>query len=237
MKERLNKALERVDELTLRERAVILGAMLTVLFLAWYAYLLEPLQAREKALLSELETKRVQLQTLNEQFLLMADQQRHDPNAVGRAKLQAMRDEEERLTGELRTATANLVAPEFMPDVLRSMLSSAHGLSFVKLTGLGSERLLQKPDAPEPGGTAEAQTPAAISGPTLPGELEAAYKHGMQMDFTGDFFATLDFLRRVESLQWSFFWDSVSFDVDEYPQATASIRVFTLSLDRDWIGT
>jgi MSHA biogenesis protein MshJ len=86
---------------------------------------------------------------------------------------------------------------------------------------------------------AAAKAPAkpAPAAPRAAGALDAAYRHGMQMEFSGDFFATLEFLRRLEALEWKFFWESVRFDVTEYPQAIATVRVFTLSLDRNWIGT
>jgi len=237
MLERLQKAIERIDELTLRERAIVLGAMLTLLFLGWYAYLIEPLKVTEKSLVSELERKRDQLQTLNEQFTLLADQQGKDPNAAARERLKQLRQEEQQLSAELHGATANLVAPELMPEVLRSMLKSADGLTLIGMRGLGSTPLLKAPDEKTKKAGVQAAPGAEPAAPRAPGVLDAAYKHGVQMEFSGDFFATLDFLRRLEALEWKFFWESVTFDVKEYPQATATVRVFTLSLDRNWIGT
>jgi MSHA biogenesis protein MshJ len=239
MLERLKKIIERIDELTLRERGVILAAMLTLLFLGWYAYLVEPLKLTERTLLSELDRKRTQLQTLNEQFTLLVEQQQKDPRATARKRLQQLREEQKQLTAELRSATANLVAPELMPEVLRSMLKSADGLSLVSLKGTGSTPLIQPAAGVAP---AKGAKPAAAAKRTPPapkpaGPLDAAYRHGVQMEFTGDFYATLAFLQRLEALEWKFFWESVSFDVGEYPQAKATLRVFTLSLDKNWIGT
>ena len=141
--ERLKKYVARIDELTLRERAIVLAAMLTLLFLGWYAYLIEPLKLTEKTLIAELDKKHVQLQTLNDQFTLMADRQKQDPNALARERLQQLREEQKQMTEELRGATANLVAPELMPEVLRSMLKSADGLTLIGMRGLGSTPLLQ----------------------------------------------------------------------------------------------
>jgi MSHA biogenesis protein MshJ len=239
MLERLKKLIERIDELTLRERAVILAALLTLLFLGWYAYLIEPLKVTEKSLVSELERKRGQLQALNDQVTLMAEQQKKDPGAQARERLKQLREEEKLLSEELRGATANLVAPELMPEVLRSMLKSADGLTLISLRGLGSTPLLKASEATPPEKTAGSKSaePAPQAAAQPPGVLDGAYKHGVQMEFTGDFFATLGFLRRLEALEWKFFWEAVTFDVNAYPQATATIRVFTLSLDQHWIGT
>lgn len=236
--ERLKKQIARIDELSLRERAVILAAMLTLLFLGWYAYLIEPLKLTEKTLVSELDKKRGQLQTLNDQFTLMSDKQKQDPNAIARERLQKLREEQKQLTEELRGATANLVAPELMPEVLRSMLKSAEGLTLISMRGLGSTPLFQAPADAKPAKPGAPAAPAeAEDAPKSPGVLDSAYKHGVQMEFSGDFFATLEYLKRLEALEWKFFWDSVTFDVQDYPQAMTTVRVFTLSLDKHWIGT
>lgn len=236
--ERLKKYIARIDELTLRERAIVLAAMLTLLFLGWYAYLIEPLKLTEKTLVAELDKKRVQLQTLNDQFTLMADKQKQDPNALARERLRLLREEEKQLTEELRGATANLVAPELMPEVLRSMLKSAEGLSLIGMRGLGSTPLFQPVADAKPAKPDGKAVPAPTEDvPKSPGAMSAAYKHGVQMEFSGDFFATLDFMRKLEALEWKFFWDNVTFVVTEYPQGVAQISVFTLSLDRNWIGT
>ena len=242
MLERLKKIIERIDALTLRERAVILGALLTLMFLGWYAYLIEPLRLTEKSLVAELERKRDQLQTLNEQFSLMSEKQSRDPGADAHERLAQLREEEKQLSTELRGATANLVAPELMPEVLRSMLKSADGLTLVSMRGLGSTPLLkpaaeEKPPAGAKQPAAKQEPAAAPVAAATPGMLDNAYRHGVQMEFSGDFFATLEFLRRLEGLEWKFFWESVNFDVQDYPRAVATVRVFTLSLDKNWIGT
>lgn len=229
MRERIKNFIARVDELTLRERASVFAALVTVLFLGWYTYLVEPLQKQEAALQSELETRRGQLQTLSEQFVLSLQMQSADPNAANRDRLSQLRAEEKRIQEELRTATANLVAPEALPELLRQVLRSADGLTLASMSGLGSTPLVK----PAGDGTL---SPAHIAagGDDV---LEGAYRHGMQLQFSADFFTTLAYLRQLESLQWRFLWDSITYTVSEYPEATTSIRLYTLSLSPDWIGT
>lgn len=242
MLERLKKMVERIDGLTLRERAVILAALLALMFLGWYAYLIEPLRLEEKSLVSELDRKRGELKMLNEQFTLLSDKHKRDPGLEARERLTKLRNEQKQLTAELRGATENLVAPEMMPEVLRSMLKSADGLKLVGMRGLGSTPLLKRPDQDKPaqGAKPSPAKPAPSAEPAAavePGVLDNAYRHGVQVVFAGDFQSTLEFMRRLEGLEWKFFWESVTFDVQQYPQAVATVRVFTLSLDKNWIGT
>lgn len=225
----LKRYLDHIDELTLRERAVVFGGLITLLFLGWYAWLMEPLMKEEKVLAAELETRRQQFAELNAQFARMAEKRRLDPKAALRKRVSELRGETQHLQEELHGATQNLIPPELMPDVLRAVLKSSSGLRLVRVTGLGSRPLVD-PSADGAGGS---------SAPRKEGEdvLDGAYRHGLRIEFQGDWFSTLEYLRRLEGLEWGFFWDSLRFRVGEYPQATTSITVYTLSLSRDWIGT
>ena len=40
----------------------------------------------------------------------------------------------------------------------------------------------------------------------------------------------------LEALPWRFFWDSVSYEVEDYPRSLVRLRLHTLSLSEDWIG-
>jgi MSHA biogenesis protein MshJ len=232
--ESLNRFLGRIDELTLRERAIVFGGLITLLFVGWYVWLMEPLMKEEKVLTAELEARRQQFAELNEQFTKLAENRRLDPNAARRTRLAALREEEKSLSEQLQGATADLVTPELMPDLLRAVLKSSSGLHLVRLTGLGSQPLVE----PLAEGARQGGTPKNEGGkPAGEDVLEGAYRHGLRIEFQGDYFSTLDYLHRLEGLEWQFFWDNLHFSVSEYPRATTSIEVFTLSLSRDWIGT
>ena len=62
------------------------------------------------------------------------------------------------------------------------------------------------------------------------------HKHGVRLKLQGSFFSVLDFLRKLEQLEWKFFWDAVEFRVVDYPDATVEITVYTISMEPTWIG-
>ena len=238
IKERVNQLIARVDDLTLRERAIVFGALMTVLFLGWYAWLIEPLSKEQNSLVSELENKHKQFQTLSDQFVQMTQRQGQGPDEANRKRLAELHAEETRIKEELGSATSHLVKSEAMPDVLRQVLDRSEGLSLVKLSGLGSEPLVPAAPAAKDQATTEKSAEPPAEGPKAAvAELTSAYKHGMEIQFTGDFFSTMNYMRKLEQLEWGFFWDGVDFAVSDYPKSTTSIRVFTLSLNPNWIGT
>jgi MSHA biogenesis protein MshJ len=40
----------------------------------------------------------------------------------------------------------------------------------------------------------------------------------------------------LEGLPWRIFWDSVSYEVLDYPKSIVRLKLHTLSLSEDWIG-
>lgn len=219
--------LARIDELSLRERAIVFGAILIVLFLGWYTWLMEPLMKEEKRLLSDLDGKRGQLSTLNAQFEQMTSAMAADPETAMRKKIDQLNRQIAGLEQGLKAATANLVSPESMPAILRKVLDRSRGLTLLKLTGLGGTPLLV-----ETTGGDRRKKPAATAGN---GDLGAAYRHGMQIEFQGNFFQTLDYMRALEDLKQGFFWDEVKFEVHDYPDSVTTLTLYTLSLNPDWI--
>ena len=72
--------------------------------------------------------------------------------------------------------------------------------------------------------------------PASDDELPEIYRHGLEIEFVGDFSGTVGYLRAIEALPWRLYWDSVSYTVQEHPRALVKIKLYTLSLDKGWIG-
>lgn len=214
---------QKIDSLTVRERAMILLAILAVIFFLWDTFLMSPLDIRQKRLQAELDAKRAELNALNIEFGQLAMKQNQDPNAAMRVELETLREELAQLDENIQATAENLVEPARMPELLRSVINKTQGLRLTNLQGLGVTPLLEAGDGKQKAGETES------------GELAMAYKHGMQIRFRGDYLQTLEYLRQLEALQWGFVWDSIELEIKDYPQSQAGIRLYTLSLVKDWI--
>ncbi|MCC7412167.1 MAG: hypothetical protein IT495_11135 [Gammaproteobacteria bacterium] len=228
---RWRAALARIDALTLKERALVLGACVLVVFALWQYLLMDPQALVQADLRSALERRRADIATLQEQAEAIVRRSQLDPDAPNRALRDRYRQRIEALDADIAASAANLIAPERVAEVLETVLRRSGGLAVLAVEGLGSEPLLETPAA---SGSAK---PAAGGAPGRPaGGLAGAYKHGVRITFSGNFADTLAYLRDLEALPWSFFWEGIEFRVEDYPRAVASIVVYTLSLDRRWIG-
>lgn len=231
----LNNLAERIDNLQLRERGLLMFALIVVLYFVWDMFLMQPLDARQKKVQSSIQFKDAEIAGLNARIQDMLRQNNTDPNEQNRKRLAELKQELALLDEALKQTTAQLVPPQQMARLLELVLRETKGLQLKQVQSLGTEPLVNTQAEEETGDQSEqdVQTASATTGQ---GAVNAAYRHGLQIEFEGNFFSTLEYLRKLEQLEWKFFWDSIDFKVDEYPGAHTAITVYTISLNRNWIG-
>ncbi len=229
--EGLRNLAARVDGLSVRERALIMATVLVVLYLLWDTALMHPLDMRQFKLSDQLATTRVEIDTLNREAAVIIARQGEDPDADNRAQLDVRHQELAELKLALQEAARRLVPAEEMANLLETVLRRSRGVQFLRLEGLGANSILE--DLPTVSG---AETAPGAGGTASRPAVQAAFKHGLLIEFEGGYLEALSVLRELEDLPWVFFWDSVKLGVEEYPTARLAITVFTLSWNRAWIG-
>lgn len=71
---------------------------------------------------------------------------------------------------------------------------------------------------------------------TLPvKQQQLLYQHGLELHFSGSYADTLAYLTALEAMPWNFVWDSIHYQVKDYPIAEITLRVHTLSLEKSWL--
>lgn len=219
--------LARIDALSLKERALLLGALVLLIVFACNEMLMQPLALREKTAGEDMAQRREAIAAVRQQAADVEARGKLDPDAETRARVEQVSKQIEETRQAIVANRPQLVPPGQMVEVLKTVLSRSANLTFVALNGLGVKPLhAGAVGSPVPASDAgEAQ--AAISG---------AYLHGMQLRFDGAYLDVLAYLRELEGLPWKFLWESVAYEVGEYPRGQASVVVYTLSLEPDWIG-
>ena len=218
---------EKIDNLTLRERGIVFLGILFVLYSVWDTFLIQPLVVEQKKIKTELKQKQTAQLALNTRIQKLVLAKDDDPNAANREKLAQLKSKLKEVESQMQASTAQLIPPENMAKILETVLHNTKGLELVEVKGLGATALV-KTEPKE--GQKDKTEQASGDG------LENAYKHGLKIVFEGDYMSTLDYIRKLEELEWNFFWDSFEFNVREYPESLAAITIFTLSMDQNWIG-
>jgi MSHA biogenesis protein MshJ len=233
--QQLKNIAEKINNLSLRERGAVFIGVIAVIFWSWDTFLMTPLELEQKNALANINKKNAERMVLVTQVQNSMGQEQVDPDAENLEKLKLLRSRLINVQAELESSTDNLVSPKDMPKILETVLHKTGGLTLINLRSLGVTPLVAKTETDSE--ETNAKESVEKNGSKLNAEnIDNAYKHGLRIEFKGDYLTTLDYLKQLEELEWGFFWDGFDLNVVEYPDANASIEIFTLSLQEEWIG-
>jgi MSHA biogenesis protein MshJ len=218
----LRDLMDRYDQLSLRERVIVLVAALLLIALIWDGLFMAPLDRAHKSSAQQIGALRAEISGLDQSIEALVAQGAADPKASGRTTADDLRAEIKELDGKLAGVTSGLIAPKEMARVLEQVLARASRLNLRALRTLPPEGVIA-PGAP----------------PVQPGAPAGAaqiYKHGVELELTGSYLDTLYFLQALVALPWRFFWERIEYSVDQHPRGKVKLRLYTLGLDEGWIG-
>jgi MSHA biogenesis protein MshJ len=205
----------RVNDLSLRERALVFAAALGLLALVWDQLLMQPLGRREQAAQSVLDSLAQAANPEATQGTAALDV------AAARLNDAVQREQTVRLrlnsvNAELGAASAQLLPPERVVQVVRDVLAEQRGLELVSLRNLPPIPLVPPDDAS-----------TAPAGPFL---------HPVEIVVAGEYLNELAYLKALERLPWRFYWRGLDLKVDKYPRNVVRLEIATLGTEAEWLG-
>jgi len=209
----LGMALERFDQLSLRERAIVSIAILAVLFVLWDSLLMAPLKSKQSTLSQDLTQVEGVIKANADVISTGAGS---DSDREARARLQQLQTQLSVAGDELASIGAGLIPPERMVHVIRDMLSRRQSLRLVSLRSEPVRSLV--PPAP----------PDGVESPP--------YVHPVELVIEGTYADVLAYVQALESLPWSFYWKTLELTTLEYPDNRVRIELMTLSMEKAWLG-
>jgi MSHA biogenesis protein MshJ len=224
MKQYWERARNKIDDMSLRERAMIFIAAAFVLISLVDVVLLEPLLAKQKSLSTQVVQRQEKMKELQAQIqnLLRAKQDdEHSPLRVRLTQLKQQLQEQDRY---LQSRGDRLIAPDKMADLLRKVLDNNAGLQLVELKTLPVSPLIEKP------ATAGDQTPDVQTD-----TQKQIYKHGVRITVRGSYLDLLSYAAALEKLPEQMFWGEAKLSVEKYPDSLFTLTLYTLSLDKTWL--
>jgi MSHA biogenesis protein MshJ len=218
MYDKVRPLVERLDGFSLRERALVFGAGVALIYVAWQSLLMDPLTVRAKVAEQHLADARRQM-TMSEQIGAAVAQ---DPAVEAALRNGALAARLAALDSNLNSVAHGYVAPERMIELLRSLLSEQRGLTLVSLSNLPVESLSLP--------SASKQTAAIAPDDRGP------FLHPVEMVVEGDYGSVVLYLRALEALPWRIHWQRVELTAGDYPVNRVRIVIGALSLSRYWIS-
>lgn len=212
MPQNLERQLQRFNALSVREKLMTCGTVVVVVWAIWDNMLYQSLSRQAASLKTEIATLENNLATQR----LVADQLKHlDRSNPGEERLNQLQAAVDRLKQQLNVGEKKFVSAQMMATALRDMLQQHGNLKLVKLETLPTTPFANDNDEKQPAWV---------------------YRHTLALTLQGDFFSTLNYLQALEALPWRVHWDSIDYQVLQYPDAETRIQVYTLSFEKDWLG-
>ncbi|MBS0396452.1 MAG: hypothetical protein JSR54_17675, partial [Proteobacteria bacterium] len=166
---------ERLDRLSLRERALVFGAGVALIYVAWQALLMDPIARRARGAEQRLVEIRRRGQLADEAGLAASQ----DPAIAAAARNRALDGRLHALDAELAEAARGYVAPERMAELLRELIAGQQGLRLVSLRNLPPVSLSH------PGAASAAD--ATVAGAAAAPADRGPFLHPVELVVEGDY--------------------------------------------------
>ena len=220
LRARLGLLLERINHLSLRERAMVFGAGVALLGMGWQMLLMDPLARRAGAAQQQLSELHQRLQAAE----IAASSAAQSPALVAAARNRALEQRLAQLDADLAAAAHGYVAPERVAQLLGELISRQHGLTLISLRNLPVESLALPANA---NAAVSARPAARDHGPFL---------HPLELIISGDYPNIVAYLQALEQLPWRLHWERLELQVEHYPVNRVRLVIGALSLSHEWMS-
>lgn len=207
LKASIQQLVERIDALELRERVLLLGATVVVLFLIIDSFGLQPTLKAQQVKQQQISDLEMKLSALRTEASLLSFKSGDDPVQIRENQRDALTAELSGLDEQIVGQLGALVEPAQATELLKQVLSRHKGLRLTSLEA--SSAPLETPDIEN------------VNGSDLG-------RYQLNLALEGGYLDVLHYLQALESMPWKFFWQNVDFQVSQHPQAVTRLQLYTL---------
>ncbi|MBK1735951.1 hypothetical protein CKO15_11815 [Halorhodospira abdelmalekii] len=204
-----------IEERSTRERVLLLAAAGVLCGAAAYFGAIESSLERGAAAEAEIGELQQQIATAKIRRAEIEEQLAIDPDERLRREIDRLEEALAEIEAHIAGEMPDFIAPHEMRAVLRGVLDEHSGIRWVHLQRLPAEPLLE----------ADAD-----------GEVPPIFRHPVHLEVEASYMDTLRFLEALEALPWQLAWDRMEYTVAEHPQARVTVRLYTISGQRSWLG-
>lgn len=229
MNETLRQWQKNIDNLDQRERILLMVTALVAVVMVLQLLLIDPLLADRKKIQAGLQQTAQKLQQQENEQQILTAQLAVGINRHKMKKRDALVVEVDALNQRIERSVKAMIPPRLMPEVLESILVNNTGLKLLSLENRSVIPLLEDSDSAVKNKTAAAVKEFSVS-------KQGLYKHSFVLRLSGSYMSTIGYFEQLSNLPWRFYWDDLHYQVDNYPDATITLEVHTVSMSEEWIG-
>jgi MSHA biogenesis protein MshJ len=197
-----------IDARSHRERLMVLGLSFTLIYLLWYLLLDRPLNNR-------LNVKKNEIINIAPQIKIFDDQAK-------RILKESTSSETQRHLDSQQMASLKLASPEDLNNLMTAILSPNQNIKLTGLKNIAPDAITAPMEHDKKPSTLTVTSPPAPEVNTI---QKPADKSSMQLEFQSNYFDTIAYLKQLENLPWCLSWDSLEYNVINYPNAAVTIKL------------
>lgn len=213
---------EKVDALSIRERALVCVTSLVMMYSVWDAFFYTMVFGSNEEIIKSASQLKGQIESLKSQLGSLSEVISSDPYHDLKDKASIIKRESAHFEQQIKVLTKQLIPPQKMSQLLSNILAEDQAVTLLRLENVPEEPLFKESNK-------NANEAHSI-------DRFQVYKHGLIIEFSGTYFNIKDFIQQLEKLPWKLIWDDLDYQVESYPTAKVTLTVYTLSLNEGWIG-
>lgn len=219
--------------LTQRERAIVAAAVVLGGGFLIFNFGIDPFLLKARSASRAEASARAEL-VQQSAMLTQLTAQNADPDALNRNKLAQAKKDLAAVSERLARFEAGMVPPARMQAFLQGLLARGGAVEVIGLKTL-PVTLVGAPAGDKTEAAAQGSATAAKDKPSAPGSEDGIYQHGIEIRLAGSYNGLLNYLAELERMPQRVMWNSISLTVEKHPRNVMVLRVYTLSLDRNWL--
>ena len=204
---KIEQLLDKYRALTDRERKLFILTTHIVIAGVYMLFILGPMwtsSLTERRQANELETNVLRMEAHLER---LRNSPQLDPNEPVRDDIQKISAQKQTIDERIQGLTDTLVAPENMPEIFENMMTQDKRLKLLSLKNVAGQSV-------------------AVDAQFADVDL---YRHGVEIRMQADYPSLLNYLKRLDSMNWKLYWQTLDYNIEEYPDGELLLEVFTLS--------
>ena len=232
MKKQWEQLTARIDALSLRERGIMMLVIAFAIIFGADSLLIEPQFIKQKNISAKMKQDQLKTTVLQIEIAQRVAGMTNDPDAELKRRVASAQLQIAQIDHGLQDLQKNLVRPEKISALLENMLKRNRQLQLVSLKNLPATNVLDEIGSAQDGNAKAAHVVNSVDQVAQ----GAIYKHEVEIVVQGNYLDMLRYLRELESLPEQVYWSKGNMTVIDYPKASLSLTLFTLSLEKTWLN-
>ncbi len=229
MSKQLSLLQNMINNLSTRERGLVLLGVLSIIYILWDTFLITPIQGTTQNLLSQRASIQEQMVSLETRRILANGLLNNSKRKIILGDISTIEKKIKNFDGKILERLQGRVAPHYMANMLNDVLQNNQNLELISISNMPAVPFVSPTDKDKKSGGDEKLE-------TTDARLIGIFMHSLELQLEGSYLEVLSYLRALESLEWKIFWDQVNLEVMQYPKVKVHIKVHTFSLKDGWLS-